>query len=151
MFTRPVLCAYLQAEKERINRLGGAVIMYGGLYRVNGTLAVSRAIGKTPTPTQTYLRLIHTPTHPQVTPAIGRSSAASRTSWACRWAATRTFWSWAATACGTMWPRTTWRGRCTRKCARIPVSDAQLLIVLIQDGFVVCRYCWPCENRKRRT
>lgn len=35
-----------QAERERINSLGGAVMMFGGLYRVNGSLAVSRAIGE---------------------------------------------------------------------------------------------------------
>lgn len=35
----------LQDEKERISNLGGEVIFWDGAYRVNGQLAVSRAIG----------------------------------------------------------------------------------------------------------
>lgn len=36
---------YSQDEKERISNLGGEVIFWDGAYRVNGQLAVSRAIG----------------------------------------------------------------------------------------------------------
>ncbi len=35
----------MQDEKERISKLGGEVIFWDGAYRVNGQLAVSRAIG----------------------------------------------------------------------------------------------------------
>ena len=37
-----------QDEKERISALGGEVIFWDGAYRVNGQLAVSRAIGVSP-------------------------------------------------------------------------------------------------------
>lgn len=32
-------------ERKRIEDLGGVVLLWGGQYRVNGSLAVSRAIG----------------------------------------------------------------------------------------------------------
>lgn len=35
----------LQAERKRIENLGGCVMNWGGTWRVNGQLAVSRAIG----------------------------------------------------------------------------------------------------------
>ena len=38
-------CKKSQDEKERISNLGGEVIFWDGAYRVNGQLAVSRAIG----------------------------------------------------------------------------------------------------------
>ena len=34
-----------QSERDRIEKLGGVVMLWGGQYRVNGSLAVSRAIG----------------------------------------------------------------------------------------------------------
>ena len=40
-----LLCTSFQDEKKRIENLGGAVIHWG-TWRVNGQLAVSRAIGE---------------------------------------------------------------------------------------------------------
>lgn len=39
------VCVCLQDEKQRIEALGGCVIWFG-TWRVNGSLSVSRAIGK---------------------------------------------------------------------------------------------------------